>query len=100
MRKVFSFLDHIQKLNDLLSSQSGLADDYSNPTGKGDHREEGLIEILRSKLPTNFSISKGEIVDSDGNRTPEFDVIVHINSDTPQFLSIADRKVIPCEDVV
>ncbi len=98
--KTFSFLAHIQKLNEVLTSNSRLAEDYANPSGIGDHREEGLIEILRSKLPSDFLLSKGEIVDSSGNRTSEFDVIIHLRSNTPQFLSLADRKVIPCEDVV
>ena len=95
-----NFLEHMRNLSDMLVTGMKLADDYNNPTGKGDFRELQLINILRDKLPENLVVSKGEVFDSDGNRSPEFDIIIHLRTSSPKFFSLGDRKVIPCEDVI
>jgi hypothetical protein len=90
----------MKKLGQILQMNSSLASDYKNPSGIGDHREISLIDILKEKLPSKYQVSKGEIIDSNGNRSPEFDIIVHYPSSTPNFLNLGDRKVIACEDVL
>jgi hypothetical protein len=94
------FLKHMRDLGKLLAVESEIASEYQNPSGIGDHRELSLIDILRDKLPKTLLVSKGEIIDSNGRQTPEFDIVVHYPSHTPNFLSLAGRNVIPVEDVL
>ncbi|MCB0390953.1 MAG: hypothetical protein KDD58_06675 [Bdellovibrionales bacterium] len=94
------FLSHMKQLGQILSINSEIASNYNNPSGIGDHRELSLTDIIRDKLPSTLMVSKGEIIDSNGKRTPEFDIVVHYPSKAPNFLNLAGRKVIPCEDVL
>lgn len=94
------FVEHLRKLNLILSTTAKIAEDYNNPSGIGDFRETSLIDILRAKLPTNLLLSKAEIMDSEGSRTPEFDIVITTSSETPRYFCLGERQVLPCEDVL
>lgn len=73
---------------------------YGHRVGRGDSRENLIRDWLRSFLPRNLNVKKGEIVDHRGVRSPEFDIIIHLDSTAPQFFSTPERSVIPVEEVL
>ncbi|MBD66340.1 MAG: hypothetical protein CME62_14105 [Halobacteriovoraceae bacterium] len=95
-----NFINFTQYLNQFLTANANLINEYSHATGKGDHREESLLHILQKILPSTINISKGIIIDSHGNQTPEFDIVIYLENDTFTFLDFANRKIIPVENVI
>lgn len=66
---------------------------------KGCANEAILSEWLEQYLPRNISVCTGEIIDSDGNRSRQSDVIVFDTATAPRFLTSGDTNVLPIECV-
>lgn len=54
-----------------------------HPTTQGDQSEQAWIKLLKSFLPSKFSVAKGFVFDSHGNRSQQIDVIVYDNHHSP-----------------
>lgn len=70
----------------------------SHTTAKGDHTELRWHNMLRSFLPDRYSVARGEIVDSQGGRSDQIDLIVYDRFYTPP-LADEEYKVLPVEAV-
>ena len=96
----FSLVDHYRNLSDVLQSQYRLSSSYSHRGSKGLLRENLLIEMFRSISNDYVHLTKGEICDSTGRRSPEFDIIISHQSSALRVFSSPSHNVLPVETVL
>lgn len=72
---------------------------FSNPGIKGDETESNWIEWFDSYLPKRYKVSKGIVVDSNGNQSDQIDVIIYDTQYSYLVLRHNDTKIIPSESV-
>lgn len=98
-RQALSFREAIRLENAQVTALAKVA--AGNTTAKGDQGEEALIRALSRRLGSAFGVAKGEIIDSDGQASPEIDCIIY---DSSVCAVVSDtwsgRKLIRCEAVV
>jgi hypothetical protein len=66
---------------------------------KGQANEEILREWLVQYLPGSLSVCTGEIIDSNGGRSKQADVVVFDTATTPRYFTSGDISVLPVETV-
>lgn len=82
-----------QMRSDFAKAQSSLTH-----TGlKGEANEETVRQFLRQYLPKTLDIASGVLVDSNGGRSRQLDLIISDTSKTPVFFQSGDIRVIPIE---
>jgi hypothetical protein len=96
----FDLLDHYRNISSFLYSQYRLSSAYGHHGTKGHLREGILIETLRAMAPDDVRINKGEICDSNGKRSPEFDVVISHQSTAIKLFSSPSNCVVPVETVL
>jgi hypothetical protein len=67
--------------------------------GRGSEREASLRQFLETYLPGQYSITTGEIVDTNGNSSRQCDLIIYDQISCPLLLAGKDYRVIPAESV-
>lgn len=67
---------------------------------KGDFREDIVKEFLNQYLPENFGITKGVVIDVEGNESKQQDILIYDKSTTPKFLTSETETVLPIESVI
>ena len=91
------FKDITNKLrSEIIQSQKITSHTYS----KGYYIEEIVREFLRKYLPPSLGVTRGFVVDVDGNISNELDIIIFNQNKTPMFYSSGDSRVIPIETVI
>lgn len=94
-------IEHYRNVSEHLFAQYRLSRAYKNRSGKGDIREDNLISCLKEILPELIGLTKGEVVDSSGRKSPEFDIVMYLrNSGIFRSYSTPNRKVIPIEEIL
>lgn len=74
--------------------------DIEHPTGKGDSCEESWRQFLRSILPNKYEITKGYVIDSNGNESEQMDIIIYDCLYTPLIMTTkANETYVPSEAV-
>lgn len=71
----------------------------SNPSLKGSAFEDTFRRFLRDYLPSAFDITTGIIVDSEGNKSKQIDVIITDAAKTPIFYKSESLRIVPIECV-
>ncbi len=71
-----------------------------NTTARGDKREELVCTFLRDRVGTAFGVTKGEVIDSVGKTTGEYDAIIFDSRVAPSIATEAGRQVVRVEAVV
>ncbi len=71
-----------------------------HPTAKGDGREELVREFLRQRVGSAFGVVKGEIIDSVGKSTGEFDAIIYDQRTAASVTAVGDREAVRVEAAV
>ena len=66
---------------------------------KGNVNEQALADWLKPLLPGAIDVCTGEIIDSNGGRSKQVDVVLYDAATTPRFLSRNDISVLPVEPV-
>lgn len=66
---------------------------------RGVARENILKDFLDQYLPKKYAISKGEIVDSEGNRSKQCDLIIYDHLSCPILYVSKDSQIFPAESV-
>jgi hypothetical protein len=69
----------------------------SHPGMKGEAFEEIVRQFLRSYLPKFLEVTRGTLIDVNGNQSRELDVIVFDSQHTPVLFASGDSRVIPVE---
>jgi hypothetical protein len=65
----------------------------------GRRREDDVRDFLHTFLPQRLGVGTGEIVASDGSRSPQTDVIIYDRLETPLLDSAESSIVVPVEGV-
>jgi hypothetical protein len=96
----FNLVEHYRNLSDFLMAQYHLSTTYNHRGSKGLIREKILVDTLQSISNDYVLLTKGEVCDSTGRRSPEFDVIVSHRSSALRLFSSASHTVVPIETVL
>ena len=96
----FNLTDHYKNVTTNLQSQYKLSSAYGHKGTKGNIRENILIDTIKSMAPDYINVCKGEICDSTGSRSPEFDIIISFDSNAIKLFSSSGNNVIPVESVL
>jgi hypothetical protein len=92
--------EHLISVSDELLARYRSSAGYGHSGGRGDIRETILLDWLRQFLPAKVALTKGEVVDSQGVRSREFDIIIHLPSSAPRLFASVNRAVVPVEEVL
>lgn len=57
------------------------------------------LEMLRKYLPKRYNVRKGFVIDSDGDRSEQIDIIIHDNQYSPFLLEAESTCFVPAESV-
>lgn len=71
----------------------------SHPTSKGDSTELDWVKVLRDHLPQRYQVSKGFVIDSNGRKSDQIDVVIFDWQYTPLLYNKNDQRYIPAESV-
>lgn len=96
----FNLIEHFRNVSDLILSQYQLSSAYGHKGSKGSIREDLIVDALQSISNDYVMLCKGEICDSNGLRSPEFDIIAFHKSSAVKLFSTPKNKVIPVETVL
>lgn len=94
IQKLFSALDEEMRLK--LSSK---IDEITHPTAKGAESELNWTGLLKTYLPERYKISSGFVVDYEGNRSDQIDIIIYDRHFTPFIFQGESTVFIPAEGV-
>jgi hypothetical protein len=70
---------------------------FSHSGLKGNANEETLKAFLRQYLPRTIDISGGQLIDSDGGRSRQLDVMLSDAMNTPIFYESGEARIVPVE---
>lgn len=70
-----------------------------HPTAIGDGSELHWLSMLGKHLPARYQASKAFIVDADGARSEQIDIVIHDRQFSPCLLDNAGARYIPAESV-
>jgi hypothetical protein len=71
----------------------------THPGAKGDGSELQWKDMLEQILPSRYQVSKGFVVDSDGKRSEQIDVIIHDRVFSPLLWENGGHMYVPAESV-
>lgn len=71
----------------------------SHPTARGDGTELHWLELLTRRLPGRYRAERAFVIDADGNRSEQVDVVIHDRQFCPVLLDTAGGMHIPAESV-
>lgn len=94
IQKLFSALDEEMRLK--LSSK---IDEITHPTTKGTESELNWTGLLKTYLPERYKVSTGFVVDYEGNRSDQIDIIIYDRHFTPFIFQGENTVFIPAEGV-
>jgi len=66
---------------------------------KGSVNEQAVADWLKPMLPGAIDVCTGEVIDSEGGRSKQVDVLLYDLATTPRFLSRGNINVLPVESV-
>jgi hypothetical protein len=96
----FNLIEHYRNLSQYLAAQYRLSSSYGHHGSKGQLREDILMTTLQEMAHDFVKLCKGEICDSTGRRSVEFDIIISYISSALRLFSTATNQVIPIESVL
>ncbi len=96
----FDLGKHYRSLSRSLDAQYRIATAYAHRGTKGQMREDHLIDTLHAIAPDDLRFFKGEVCDSAGRRSPEFDIVVTYRSDAIRLYNSPTNQVVPVETVL
>jgi len=70
-----------------------------SPDSRGFGREAIIVKFLRNFLPKSFGITRGQIIDSNGNMSNEIDIVIYDALKTPIIYRAGDYRIVPIEGV-
>ena len=91
---------HYRNVSDYLLSQYRLSSSYGHRGSKGNIREDFLTRTLKEMAHDHVRLVKGEVCDSNGSRSPEFDIIISYMSNVVRLFSSEITRVLPVESVL
>ncbi len=77
--------------------KSNIGNDH--PVTKGDCSELKWIDWLKAYLPKRYSVDKAQVIDSEGNKSEQIDIVIFDSQYTPFIFKDGNAKYIPAESV-
>lgn len=71
----------------------------AHPTAKGDGTELHWLTMLQSRLPARYRAERAFVIDADGNRSDQTDIVIHDRQFCPVLLDTAGGIHVPAESV-
>jgi hypothetical protein len=99
MADKFNLIEHFRNTAASLRASYLESKAYRNPTARGNTAEDLIREQLEHVLPDFALLRKGEVSDSAGLRSREFDIVVSERSPMLKLFESAGTPVIPIETV-
>lgn len=72
---------------------------HRHPTAKGDGTELHWLTMLQRRLPARYRAERAFVIDADGNRSQQIDIVIHDRQFCPVLLDTAGGVHIPAESV-
>jgi hypothetical protein len=98
-RLTFDLTGAFLKRQDKLRSDLGLGDIAEHGGTKGDHTELNWMNMLSELLPGRYSVAKAFVVDAQGSRSEQIDVVIYDRHFSPLLFDVGGAKYIPAEGV-
>jgi len=95
----FDLTDAFFKRQEKLRTDLGLGDIATHPGTKGDDTELNWLRMLDDFLPRRYGVAKAFVVDSQGARSEQIDVVIHDRHFSPLLFEVGGAKYIPAESV-
>lgn len=92
LKEVFDEVSNQMK-SDFVKAQKSL----THSGLKGDANEETVKKFLKQYLPKTINVTTGMLVDSEGNKSRQLDIIICDSAKTPIFYQSGETRVIPVE---
>jgi hypothetical protein len=70
-----------------------------HPTARGDGTELHWLEMLQKRLPARYRAERAFVIDADGDRSQQIDIVIHDRQFCPVLLDTAGGIHIPAESV-
>ena len=90
------FLRQQQKMRAELSEVRTV---HAHPTAKGDGTELHWLTMLQARLPARYRAERAFVIDADGNRSDQIDIVIHDRQFCPMLLDTAGGIHVPAESV-
>lgn len=71
----------------------------SHPVARGDGTELHWLAMLQQRLPARYRAERAFVIDADGNRSQQLDIVIHDRQFCPVLLDTAGGIHIPAESV-
>lgn len=98
-RLTFDLTGAFFKRQEKLCSDLGLGDIAEHAGTKGDHTELDWINMLSEFLPRRYGVAKAFVVDAQGSRSEQIDVVIYDHHFSPLLFDVGGAKYIPAESV-
>ena len=72
---------------------------HDHPTAKGDGTEMHWLQMLQRRLPARYRAERAFVIDADGRRSQQIDIVIHDRQFCPMLLDTAGGIHIPAESV-
>jgi hypothetical protein len=83
----------------LEASLAGARAVLSHPVARGMASEDNWIAMLRAHMPNRYQIDKAFVVDSEGARSDEIDIVIYDRQYTPLLYNQSGQRFVPAESV-
>ncbi len=87
------------KRQEQLRGDLGLGDIATHAGTKGDDTELNWLRMLDALLPRRYGVAKAFVVDSQGARSEQIDIVIHDRHFSPLLFEVGGAKYIPAESV-
>jgi hypothetical protein len=67
--------------------------------GKGDNREDALMDFLKENLPKRYALGSGEVISSDNSISKQCDIVIYDADHCPILVTSKTHSVYPIESV-
>lgn len=93
------FLDIYRTLSRGLHAKAEEAGIFNHKSAKGDGREDVFTAFLRERIGSAFDVTKGEVVDANGESSDELDSVVYDRTVSASLHAQGTRRVLRVETV-
>lgn len=90
----------LSSLHDVVEQRLGIARaTLAHATTKGDASESAWLGLLQTYLPRRYSVARAHVVDSDGQFSDQFDVVIFDRQYSPLIFHFEGQTIVPAEGV-
>jgi hypothetical protein len=96
---LFDLTNAFFKRQEKLNSDLGVGDIATHPDTRGDDTEMNWLHMLQEFLPRRYRVSQAFVIDTEGRRSEQNDVVNHDRHFSPLLFEVGRACYIPAESV-